>query len=139
LFLPLAYAFSRRLPQNRYFGIKTDLLLYISSSMITMLICGFWHGAGWTFIIWGLYHGLLMAIEKAFLLKALKRTGKVFPAIFTFFLVTLGWVLFRADSPQHAFDFYVQMFSFSGFNIDYIIQPQLIVLLVDAAVFSFWA
>ena len=139
LFLPLAYVISRRLPRNSYFGIKTDLLLYISSSIITMLICGFWHGAGWTFIIWGMYHGLLMALEKAFLSKVLKRTGRVFPAICTFFLVTLGWVLFRADSTQYALGFYLQMFSFSGINVDYVIQPQLIILLVASAIFSLWA
>lgn len=139
LFLPLAYAFSRRMPENRYAGMKTDLWLYMFASIITMLVCGFWHGAGWTFILWGLYHGIFMAIERVFLMKALKKTGKIFSAIFTFFLVTLGWVLFRADSVGHAFEYYAQMFSFTAKNIDFIIRPQLVILLLIAAFFSFWA
>lgn len=139
LFLPLAYAFSRRLPENRYLGLKTDLWLYVTASIITMLVCGFWHGAGWTFILWGLYHGVFMAIEKLFLLKALKKTGKIFSALFTFLIVTLGWVLFRSFSVSHALEFYSAMFSFSAYSIDYSIQPKLVILLFLATVFSFWA
>ena len=68
---------------------------------ITMLLGGLWHGANWTFIIWGVYHGLLLALHRAAhqkwdLLPPLLRRG------LTFVLVTLGWVIFRSDNVHMA-------------------------------------
>lgn len=65
--------------------------------MLTMLIGGLWHGASWTFVVWGAYHGLLLALYRRFArhwdpLPALVRQG------FTFFSVVIGWVFFRSGS-----------------------------------------
>ena len=59
---------------------------------------GIWHGASWNFIAWGLYYFVLLTIEKNFLLKYLKK-GKVWPHIYTLFLVVLGWGLFTCNAP----------------------------------------
>ncbi|MBE0661424.1 MAG: MBOAT family protein [Bacteroidales bacterium] len=139
LFLPVAYALSRRMPENKYLGLKTDKWLYIFASLITMLLCGFWHGAGWTFILWGLYHGVFMSVERLFLTKLMKKAGRVIAVFFTFFVVTLGWVIFRADSLTHAVEIYSLMFSLNFQVVDFLITPQLIVLLIVSTVFSFWA
>ena len=59
---------------------------------------GIWHGASWNFICWGLYYFVLLTIEKLFLLKYLKK-GRVWPHIYTLFLVVLGWGIFTANQP----------------------------------------
>ncbi len=139
LFLPSAYAISHRMPKEKYLGINTNNWLYIFATLITMIICGFWHGAGWTFIVWGFYHGLLMAVERLFLMRLLKKSGRVPSIIFTFLAVIIGWVMFRAESVEHAIDFYTMMFSLSFQTKDFIITPQLIVLLIITSIFTFSA
>ncbi|MBV9277450.1 MAG: MBOAT family protein [Candidatus Eremiobacteraeota bacterium] len=74
--------------------------------MITMLLGGLWHGANWTFVAWGAYHGVLLAIERALGVERL-AARKNFPAwalsvSLTFVLVTFGWVLFRAPDFEVA-------------------------------------
>lgn len=64
---------------------------------IVFLTTGLWHGAAWTFILWGAYHGLLLIIERATGLGRSTRYAVPRRAL-TFFLVVLGWVLFRAES-----------------------------------------
>ena len=59
LFLPLAYAFSRRMPEERYLGVRVDLVIYVVAILTTFAVCGLWHGASWTFVALGLppWHG----------------------------------------------------------------------------------
>lgn len=87
--------------------------------ILTMLLGGLWHGANWTFIIWGAWHGGILAAERALGGKREKpdrstasqlfiQGGKM---IFTFFLVVLGWVMFRAENVGKAMAFYKAMFS----------------------------
>ncbi len=59
-------------------------------------LTGLWHGADLSFIIWGLYHGSFSILERAGLKNVLKKS-KLISAVYTFFLVTIGWVLFRAN------------------------------------------
>jgi hypothetical protein len=73
--------------------------------MLTMLLGGLWHGAAWTFVIWGAFHGLLLAIHRFFVTTVLKTshsTEKILPymlkAFIMFHLTCLGWVFFRAQS-----------------------------------------
>ena len=61
--------------------------------MIVWFLTGFWHGANWNFICWGLYYFVLLALEKLFLLPYLKK-GRVWPHIYTLFLVVVGWAMF---------------------------------------------
>ena len=72
--------------------------------MITFLVSGLWHGANWTFVLWGGIHGLAQVLEKAFgLEKGNKgRTGKVFSWFIVFLFCNLAWVFFRADSFSDA-------------------------------------
>jgi len=64
LFLPLAYSTSRKLKKERYFSIRVDQIIYMIATSITFLVCGFWHGAAWNFIVWGLIHGFLLILEQ---------------------------------------------------------------------------
>ena len=61
--------------------------------LIVWLLTGIWHGADWNFVLWGIYYFVLLTIEKVFLLDKLKK-GKVWPHIYTLFLVAVGWALF---------------------------------------------
>jgi alginate O-acetyltransferase complex protein AlgI len=78
---------------------------------IVFLISGLWHGAAWTFVLWGAFHGLFLVLERLFLLKVYKRLGSFIPMILCFIIVLIGWVLFRANSLEVAENILVQMFS----------------------------
>ena len=102
------------------------------------LLSGFWHGAAWTFIFWGAYHGLLLILERVFLLKVYDKLGKIIPAIITFLLVAIGWVFFRADTFSYGFLYIIKLFSFSN-TINYIyLNNEFIFILLLAITFSFF-
>ena len=71
--------------------------------IIVFVLCGLWHGAGWTFLVWGLWHGLWLAVERVLGRKtfyaALPAGARV---LLTFLLITVGWVIFRADTLAQA-------------------------------------
>lgn len=74
--------------------------------ILTMVLGGFWHGANWTFIVWGIWHGFILAIEKW---VGADTSGKGFSLlkwVFTLVLVMLGWVVFRAESLSSAITLY---------------------------------
>ena len=74
--------------------------------MLNMLavwaLTGIWHGANWNFICWGLYYFVLLAVEKLFLLPYLKK-GKVWPHLYTLFLVVVGWAMFVGNDTGVSF------------------------------------
>jgi len=78
---------------NRHGAAKTYRNL-----CIVFVLTGFWHGANWTFLVWGLYHGALLIIERGF---QRDRSTKTARRVLTMFLVVVGWVFFRsADLPS---------------------------------------
>lgn len=90
--------------------------------VLTMLLGGLWHGANWTFVIWGGWHGSILAIERYFgiggrdpeNLSVLKRVGTT---VFCFLLVVIGWVIFRAETVGKAFSIYGGMLGMNGYGI----------------------
>lgn len=85
--------------------------LYFNLSAV-FLISGFWHGAAWSFIFWGGYHGLFLILDRLFLLDFLKRIGKTPAVILTYLIVLIGWVFFRSETIAEAFQYCIQMFTF---------------------------
>ena len=81
---------------------------------LCFLLSGLWHGASWTFVLWGAFHGLFICADKLFLKDLLKKAGKWPAVILTFFVVNMGWVLFRVDTAADAGGFYQALFSFKG-------------------------
>ena len=77
---------------------------------IVFFLTGLWHGASWNFIIWGLFHGLFLVIERLGFSKILTKIGRPINHIYTLFIVLLGWVFFRADDLEHATKFIYAMF-----------------------------
>ena len=83
-------------------GNRKGLKRQIFNLFVVELLTGIWHGADWNFICWGLYYFVLLAIEKLFLLPHLKK-GKVWPHIYTLFLVVVGWAMFVGNDTGVSF------------------------------------
>ncbi|MER2108118.1 MAG: MBOAT family O-acyltransferase [Solibacillus sp.] len=79
---------------------------------IVWLLTGIWHGAAFTFIVWGLFYGTLIALERGPWGKILEKLPRVCRHLYVIFAFVLGWVVFRAESIEHAFMYYAKMFSF---------------------------
>ncbi|SIO05226.1 MBOAT family O-acyltransferase [Algoriphagus halophilus] len=99
-------------------GSRVSTWASFRNVLIVFLVSGFWHGANWTFIIWGLIHGILYV--PFFFMKPhqdlhehsiLKNLPKIF---LTFTVVCLGWIFFRADSVSQAFNYIGLMFTNEG-------------------------
>jgi alginate O-acetyltransferase complex protein AlgI len=83
---------------------------------VVFLLCGFWHGASWTFVTWGILHGTLLILERAFLLKGLVRLPKPLQNIYAMGLVMAGWVLFRAESFTNASTYFHALFQLKDWS-----------------------
>ncbi|MDP2386908.1 MAG: MBOAT family O-acyltransferase [Bacteroidota bacterium] len=118
--------------------VNSRMRLYFNL-WIVFLASGFWHGAAWTFIFWGAYHGLFLVLERIFLLKVYEKIGRFVSTIITFFLVAVGWIFFRSDTVTQGFAVIQSMFSFTGECPPLFIEPQFIALLGLAFFFSFFA
>jgi alginate O-acetyltransferase complex protein AlgI len=68
---------------------------------LCFFLCGLWHGASWTFVIWGIYHGIFIILDKIYWLDFQKHFPRFINMLLTFFFVMIGWAVFRAESvPQ---------------------------------------
>ena len=81
--------------------------------VICFVLSGLWHGANWTFLAWGLYHGLFLIADRVGLTRITQTLPACINIATTFLLVTIGWVLFRANNIQEAFGYLHAMFDFS--------------------------
>lgn len=92
---------------------------------LTMLLGGLWHGANFTFIIWGAWHGAWLAIERALGVDAAPKRLRPWRWAFTFLLVVVGWVIFRAENVHVALRMYAAMFSFGDWRLSELNSAQL--------------
>lgn len=106
---------------------------------LVFIASGFWHGAAWTFIIWGIYHGLFLVLERMFLLRVLERIGKIPATLFTFLIVAIGWVFFRADTTAQAIAFTSKLFTFEMPAGAPVLDNEFKFYFVAAVIFSFFA
>jgi alginate O-acetyltransferase complex protein AlgI len=90
---------------NRHGTARTAMNL-----VIVFLLCGFWHGAAWTFIVWGAMHGALLGAERVGLGKLLARLPGFVARAYTLLAIVLTWVVFRADTLHQAAGYYVALF-----------------------------
>jgi alginate O-acetyltransferase complex protein AlgI len=82
--------------------------LYINLWTV-FILSGFWHGAAWTFIAWGAYHGLFLILDRLFLLRLYRRIGAL-SIVPTFLITVVGWVLFRAETLSKAGSYIQRLF-----------------------------
>jgi alginate O-acetyltransferase complex protein AlgI len=96
---------------------KGERRTYVNLALV-MLFGGLWHGANWTFVIWGAWHGGILALERRFTTKvAGVRRAPHYPPAVLMLLVIIGWVIFRADDLGTAWAFYRAMLGFHGFGL----------------------
>jgi alginate O-acetyltransferase complex protein AlgI len=109
--------------------------------LIVFLLCGFWHGAAWTFVLWGLYHGLFLTVERVGFGRVLARAWPPLAHGYALLVVFGGWVLFRADSLPHALNYYAAMAGLAKpvgarFGFEWFFTPEVRLALVAAVVGS---
>ncbi|MFA6128689.1 MAG: MBOAT family O-acyltransferase [Bacteroidales bacterium] len=117
--------------------VKTNRRLYFNLWLV-FLASGLWHGASWTFVFWGAWHGLLLVMERIFLLRVYEKIGRLPAQTITFLLVVIGWVFFRIDNFETAFAFIGKMFSFSS-GAGIALTPGFWFYFLLAVIFSFFA
>ena len=111
--------------------------------IIVFFITGLWHGASWNFVVWGLYHGFFIILEKVGFDKLLNRLWSPIQHIYTLLIVVVGWVFFRATDLKYAWGYVYKMFSLSAGSKSiasyisfYTINLETIFVLSIAALFS---
>lgn len=98
---------------NRNGNFKTYRNLFI-----TWALTGLWHGASWNFILWGLFFGVLIIIERLGFGKILEKLPSAVSMLYTFVMVLFGWVLFDTDTLSDAGRYYAAMFGAGGSLVD---------------------
>ena len=128
LFLPLSFTISWRIKTERVFYIKTDLFIYIVASLVTWFLTGLWHGANYTFIVWGMIHGFFLIIyqwqkkPRKRLLKTIgiKNDNRLLRSTETFItllIVLFSWIVFRSETVWQSFEYISGIFSPSLLSI----------------------
>jgi alginate O-acetyltransferase complex protein AlgI len=128
VFLPIAFSVSRILKAEKYFLLKTEFIIYAVGLSVTWMLTGLWHGANYTFIIWGAIQGLFLLIHHLLLqprrrfLKRIRLSNNnellmFFERLITFIIIMFSWTFFRADSIGHALRYISGIFSMSAFTI----------------------
>ena len=96
-------------------GSRTSTIKWVRNVLIVWMLTGIWHGASWNFLLWGLYYGILLLVEKFFLGKYLK--GKVLSRIYVMLLTILGFVLFHSATASEALLEIGRMFGLGGLPV----------------------
>jgi alginate O-acetyltransferase complex protein AlgI len=115
--------------------VATKRRLYFNLWLV-FLASGLWHGASWSFVLWGAYHGLFLVWERGFLLKVYEKIGRIPSMLITFFFVVIGWVFFRIENIADAFTFLKRLFVFEG-GASNLLDSEFYTFLLLAVVFSF--
>ncbi len=94
-------------------GNRVSKPRWVLNIAVVWMLTGLWHGAAWTFVVWGVYYGVLLVLEKLLWGKKLSAIP-VLNRVYTLLLVVIGWVIFRADSLANAFGMLRAMFGGYG-------------------------
>lgn len=141
VFLPFSFAVSWRLKGEKVLFIRNELFIYSLASGVVWFLTGLWHGANYTFIIWGIIHGLFLVLYKwqtrprKRLLKKFKISNKntvlvVIESLLTLFIVIMAWIFFRASSIEQAVGIFSEIFSSSLFLAPIKFPKYLLILLL---------
>jgi D-alanyl-lipoteichoic acid acyltransferase DltB (MBOAT superfamily) len=100
-------------------GSRVGISRWYLNLFLTFLVSGLWHGANWTFVIWGALHGVYIVLENMFKLQVKKNQkisffNRIFRTLFVFILVDFAWIFFRANNVSDAFYIIRNIFSFAG-------------------------
>lgn len=98
--------------------------------LVTFLVSGIWHGANWTYIVWGMFHGLTQVVEKNFGLNKRESVGWVVAIriLITFILVSSFWIVFRMPSMSDAYQYFSRMIANPTLNFDLLIGNKTLLI-----------
>lgn len=102
---------------NVYFplgGSRCSKILNYRNLLVVWLLTGIWHGAYWNYIMWGLYYGIILMLEKGFLLKWLEKIPKFFRHVYSLIIVLFGWLIFVFEDSPAGWQYVKNMFGFEG-------------------------
>ncbi|GDX36391.1 alginate O-acetyltransferase [Alphaproteobacteria bacterium] len=116
-------------------GNKVSFVRQYFNLILVFFLCGLWHGASWNFVIWGLFHGIFLVLERFhFFKKLLNYFPKIFQNLYMLIVVMMGWVLFRSSDLSSALIFYkILLFD----NVNFVSIPHNIFRLVNSHFFQF--
>lgn len=107
-------------------GNRKGLYRQIINIAVVWFLTGLWHGASWNFVLWGLYFGVLLMIEKLFMLKVLKKAPAIISHIYSIIIILFGWVLFYFENLNEMGIFLARMFGSDGFMMSGDISVKII-------------
>ena len=117
-------------------GNRCKVPRHIFNLMVVWFLTGLWHGADWNFILWGVYYGILLILEKYLLSKHLEKLPKVLRWVLTLLCVMLGWVFFSAPTLGEALSYVKAMLGFGAGFIDrngiYLLSTNIALILLGA-------
>ena len=96
---------------------KTNLHTYMNL-IIVFVLCGLWHGANWTFLVWGVWHGFFLILERFSFVKKIILSNVFIQHFYTLLVVLIGWVFFRAENFSSALIYIKTLFLFKGYELD---------------------
>lgn len=98
-------------------GNRRGLPKQVRNILIVWLLTGIWHGASWNYVLWGVYYGILLILEKFLFRHILKRLPGIVQNVYTLFFVILGWVLFKCEDLGYCVSYLKAMFGGFGQEI----------------------
>jgi D-alanyl-lipoteichoic acid acyltransferase DltB (MBOAT superfamily) len=121
----------------------------VRNTFVIFLLSGFWHGANWTFLLWGFFHAVLfmplILLEKNRKYTDVVAVGRFLPSIkefsqiiFTFILATLGWIIFRADNIEMVNTYFTRLFDSALWGIPYLTNKVFTFLPLSIMIFMEW-
>ena len=116
-------------------GNRKGLVIQLRNIAVVWLLTGFWHGASWNYVLWGVYFGLLLILEKFFLLDKLKKAPAFVGHVYALLCVAAGWVLFAFEDLGAGFAYLKTMFGgavFCNFTALYQLLSYLPMLILCA-------
>lgn len=124
-------------------GNRAGSLRTYANLFIVFFLCGLWHGASWTFVVWGLYHGILLVMERILNGRFNIAYSGIAGTMITFILVMIGWVFFRTESIAAAWQYILAMFALNtlrdasqAFTLPYFLQKDVLLCLFLGVVFA---
>jgi alginate O-acetyltransferase complex protein AlgI len=122
-------------------GSRKGILRTYINIIIVFFFCGLWHGANWTFIVWGLWYGFFLVLERLGLRTLLDQTGRFIRHLYVILVVLIGWVFFRSDTMIIALRYIGTMFGMDNSNgperlISEFIQIDVIIAIIIGCIAS---
>ena len=116
-------------------GNRKETIILVRNIFIVWALTGIWHGANWTFVIWGLMFGIMIIIEKLFLTKHLEKMPSILQRIYVLFTVMISFIIFNANSIGEAWNNIIGLFGANGESLInastiYYLKSYLVVLVI---------